>query len=246
MIPISDDNSGRRRTPIVTWGLIALNVLVFVVFQGFGSNERFTLAYATVPYEIVHGQDVAQSIPIRDEYGRAKGAIDLQPTPIPVLLTLLTSMFMHGGLMHLAGNMLYLHVFGDNVEDAIGHGRFLAFYLLCGVLAGLAHVLTTVLMRTGGLIPSLGASGAISGVLSGYLVLFPHKRVRVLWLYSVMEVPALVAIGVWFLFQLVSGIGMLGGQSSGVAYGAHIGGFLAGLALVKVFRGRAQPVFASL
>jgi membrane associated rhomboid family serine protease len=140
--------------------------------------------------------------------------------------------------MHLAGNMLYLHIFGDNVEDVMGHGRFFAVYLLCGILAGLAHVLTTVLMRTGGLIPSLGASGAISGVLSGYVVLFPHKRVRVIWLYSVMEVPAILSIGVWFIFQLVSGVGMLGGQSSGVAYGAHIGGFVAGLLLVKLFRGR--------
>ncbi len=160
-----------------------------------------------------------------------------------MFLTLLTSMFMHGGLMHLLGNMLYLHIFGDNVEDALGHGRYLVFYLLCGILAGLAHVLTTVLMRTGGLVPSLGASGAISGVLSGYVVLFPHRRVRVLWLYSVMEVPAIVAIGVWFLFQLVSGVGMLGGQATGVAYGAHIGGFLAGLVLVKVFSPRRPAVW---
>jgi len=241
MIPLSDDNSGRRTAPLVTWGLIAANVFVFVFLQGLGTNERFTLAYATVPYEILTGRDVAQSIPIEDEYGRTRGSIDLQPTPIPVYLTLLTSMFMHGGLAHIAGNMLYLHVFGDNLEDALGHGRFLVFYLLCGVLAGLAHVWSTALLKSGELLPSLGASGAISGVLSGYLVLFPRQRIRVLWFYSVMEVPAILAIGVWFLFQLISGLGMLGGGASGVAYGAHIGGFLAGLLLVKPFTPRRVP-----
>jgi membrane associated rhomboid family serine protease len=235
MIPISDDNTGRRTTPIVNWALIAANIFVFVFLQGLGTNERFTLAYATVPYEILTGRDVAQSIPIRDEYGRERGSIDLQPTPIPVFLTLVTSMFMHGGIAHLLGNMLYLHVFGDNVEDALGHARYLLFYLLCGVLAGLAHVATAAFLGKGGLIPSLGASGAISGVLSGYVVLYPRRRVRVLWLYSLLDVPAIVAIGVWFLFQLVSGLGMLGGADTGVAYGAHIGGFLAGLLLVKVF-----------
>lgn len=235
MIPISDDNSGRRTTPFATWGLIAANVFVFVFLQGLGTNERFTLAYATVPYEILTGRDVAQSIPIRDQYGRTRGSIALQPTPIPVFLTLLTSMFMHGGVAHLLGNMLYLHVFGDNLEDALGHGRYLVFYLLCGTLAGLAHVATTAVARTGLLLPSLGASGAISGVLAGYVVLFPRRRVRVLWFYSLIDVPAIFSIGIWFVFQLISGLGMLGGGSSGVAYGAHIGGFLAGLALVRPF-----------
>ncbi len=245
MIPIADDNSGRRTTPFVTWGLIAANVFVFVFLQGLGSNERFTLAFATVPYEIVSGRDLAQAIPIQDEYGRTRGAIDLQPTPIPVFFTLITSMFMHGGIAHLLGNMLYLHVFGDNVEDALGHGRYLVFYLLCGILAGLAHVATTVALQRDVLLPSLGASGAISGVLSGYVVLFPRQRVRVLWFYSVMEVPAIVSIGVWFLFQLISGLGMFGGGGSGgVAYGAHIGGFVAGLVLVKLFLPRRREVWS--
>jgi len=237
MIPISDDNSGLRTTPFVTWALIAANCFVFVFLQGFGANERFTLAYAAVPYEILTGRDVAQSIPIRDEYGRTRGHIDLQPTPIPVFLTLLTSMFLHGGLAHIAGNMLYLHVFGDNVEDALGHGRFLVFYLLCGTLAGLAHVATTALLRSGLLMPSLGASGAISGILAAYVVLFPRRRVRILWLFSLIDVPAVFSIGIWFVFQVISGLGMLGGESSGVAYGAHIGGFLAGLILVRPFAG---------
>ncbi|MGH9369820.1 MAG: rhomboid family intramembrane serine protease [Thermoanaerobaculia bacterium] len=243
MIPISDDNTGRQTTPFVTWALIAANVFVFVFLQGLGSNERFTLAYAAVPYEILTGRDVAEPIPIRDPSGRTRGAIELQPTPIPVLLTLLTSMFMHGGLAHLLGNMLYLHVFGDNVEDRLGHGRYLAFYLLCGVLAGLAHVATTAVLRSSTLVPSLGASGAISGALAGYVMLFPHRRVRVLWFYSLMEVPAILAIGVWFFFQLVSGLGMLGGDMGGVAYGAHIGGFLAGLVLVKLFGGRRREAW---
>jgi len=238
MIPIADDNTGRRTTPVVTWGLIAANVFVFVFLQGFGTNERFTLAYATVPYEILTGRDVAQSIPIRDEYGRVRGSIDLQPTPIPVYLTLLTSMFMHGGLAHLLGNMLYLHVFGDNVEDELGHARYLFFYLVCGILAGLAHVLTTAVLRSSTLLPSLGASGAISGVLAGYVSLFPRRRVRVLWFYALMEVPAIFAIGIWFVFQLISGLGMLGGGMGGVAYGAHIGGFVAGLVLIRVLGGR--------
>ncbi|HEY7575794.1 MAG TPA: rhomboid family intramembrane serine protease [Thermoanaerobaculia bacterium] len=240
MIPIADDNSGRRTTPVVTWTLIAINVFVFVFLQGLGSNERFTLAYATVPYEILTGRDIAEPIPIRDAYGRERGSLDLQPTPIPVFLTLVTSMFMHGGIAHLLGNMLYLHVFGDNIEDRMGHGRYLVFYLLCGILAGLAHVATTAFLKSSTLVPSLGASGAISGVLSGYVVLFPRRRVRVLWFYSLMDVPAIVAIGVWFLFQLISGLGMLGGDMGGVAYGAHIGGFVAGLILVKLFEPRMR------
>ena len=236
MIPIADDNADRQTTPYVTWLLIAANVFVFVFFQGLGRNERFTLAFATVPYEILTGRDVAQPIPVEDEYGRTRGAIDLQPTPIPVFFTLVTSMFLHGGIAHLLGNMLYLHVFGDNVEDVLGHARYLVFYLTTGVAAGLAHVATTAFLRSGVLMPSLGASGAISGVLAGYLMLFPRRRVRVLWLYSLLDVPAVLAIGVWFLFQLVSGLGMLGGAQTGVAYGAHIGGFVAGFLLVRVFR----------
>ncbi|HEY1250992.1 MAG TPA: rhomboid family intramembrane serine protease [Thermoanaerobaculia bacterium] len=235
MIPIGDDNSDRRLTPVVNWMLIAANVFVFVVFQGLGTNQRFTMAFATVPAEILSGHDIAQSIPIRDAYGRTVDQIQLEPTPIPVFLTLFTSMFMHGGLAHIGGNMLYLWIFGDNVEDAMGHLRYLIFYLLTGVLASLSHVLVTAALGANPLIPSLGASGAISGVLGGYIVLYPQRRVRVIWLYQILQVPALVAIGIWFLFQLISGAGMLGGSTGGVAYGAHIGGFLAGLIFVKFF-----------
>ena len=235
MIPIGDDNTDRRRAPLVNWLLIAVNVGVFVFFQGLGSNERFTMAFVTVPAEILSGHDIAQTIPVRDEYGRAVGGIQLEPTPIPVYLTLITSMFMHGGLMHLAGNMLYLWIFGDNLESVLGHFRYLLFYLLTGVLAGLTHVFVTAAFGGNTLIPSLGASGAISGVLGGYMVLFPGRRVRVIFLYQVLQVPAILAIGLWFLFQLISSAGALGGQGGGVAYGAHIGGFIAGVLLIKPF-----------
>ena len=241
MIPIGDDNSDRTLAPVVNWLLIAANVFVFVALQGLGSNQRFTLAYATVPAEILSGRDIAAEIPIRDSYGRTVDQLVLEPTPIPVYLTLLTAMFMHGGLAHLAGNMLYLWIFGDNLENVMGHARYLVFYLATGLIASLSHVFVTAIFGANPLIPSLGASGAISGVLGGYIVLFPQRRVRVLWLYQVMQVPALLSIGIWFVFQLISGAGMLGGEMGGVAYGAHIGGFLAGVVLVKLFVARARP-----
>jgi membrane associated rhomboid family serine protease len=250
VFPIGDDNSGRATTPVVNYLLIAANVLVFVFFQGLGSNDRFTYAWSTVPAEIVSGQDITT----RDRVVRVEPTNQqiqipgLQPTPGSVYLTLLTSMFMHGGLMHLFGNMLFLWVFGDNLEDRLGRVRYLIFYLLCGILASLAHVFSTVAFSEGGsgmLVPSLGASGAISGVLGGYILLYPHNRVHVLLFRVFTTVPAYVALGLWFLFQFVSGLGILGGgaQEGGVAYAAHIGGFIAGLALVKFFdigRGAAR------
>jgi membrane associated rhomboid family serine protease len=238
MMPIGDDNTGRTITPIVNYMLLAANVLVFVLLQGLGSNERFTYAFSTVPAEIVTGRDVAESVTIKDPVsGEVAGTVELEPTPIPVYLTLLTSMFMHGGLAHIFGNMLYLWIFGDNLEDSMGHLRYLLFYLTCGILAGLAHVFATTAFGGNPYLPALGASGAISGVLAGYLVLHPHRRVRVIVLRTIQEVPAIWAIGIWFVFQLVSGLGMLGSgsQAGGVAYAAHIGGFIAGLVLVKFF-----------
>jgi membrane associated rhomboid family serine protease len=235
IFPIGDDNSDRTVTPYVNWLLLAANILVFVFFQGLGSDERFTYAWATVPQEIVTGTDIARPVLVEDPIsGDPVGRIPLQPTPVSVYLTLLTSMFMHGGFAHLFGNMLYLWIFGDNIEDRLGHLRYLLFYLLCGVLASLAHVLT----NTGSYIPSLGASGAISGVLGGYLLLFPSRRVHAIAMhFFVTQVPAWLSIGLWFVFQLVNGLGMLGGgsQAGGVAYAAHIGGFIAGLLLIKLF-----------
>jgi membrane associated rhomboid family serine protease len=237
VFPLYDDNTGRRTFPYVNYALIVLNVLVFVLFQRFGlpEGEQFTYAFSCVPHEIVTGQDVKEPVAIQDPITRRSlGVIDLQPTPISVYLTLLTSMFMHGGLLHLAGNMLFLWIFGDNVEDDVGHVRYVFFYLICGVLASLAHVGATYAFGGNPYIPSLGASGAISGVLGGYILLHPHRRVTVFLFRILTQLPAWVAIGLWFAFQLLSGLTDLGG-AGGVAYGAHIGGFLAGLALVKVF-----------
>ena len=236
MLPIGDDNTGRVRTPVVTYALILVNVLVFVLLQGLGTNERFTYAFSTVPQEIRTGEDVAR--PVRVEVGDEAATINLQPTPGSVYLTLLVSMFMHGSLMHLLGNMLFLWIFGDNVEDDLGHLRYSGFYLVTGLAASLAHVVSTFVFGDNPFIPSLGASGAISGVLAGYLVLHPRRRVRVLMMRTVTEVPAFVAVGLWFLFQLISAFGVIsqGPQAGGgVAFMAHIGGFVAGLVLVKFF-----------
>ncbi|HVF56910.1 MAG TPA: rhomboid family intramembrane serine protease [Pyrinomonadaceae bacterium] len=233
LFPIGDDNSDRLTTPYVNYLLIALNILVFVLFQGVGSNDQFTYAWATVPQEIVTGVDIARRIPlgIDPSTGRQVGIL-LQPIPLPVYTTLLTSMFMHGGLMHLLGNMLYLWIFGDNLEDRLGHIRYAVFYLLCGVVASLAHVL----MNADSYIPSLGASGAISGVLGGYILLYPRRRVKAIVLRGFLtEVPAFVAIGIWFLFQLFESYVNRGASGGGVAYAAHIGGFVAGLLLIKFF-----------
>jgi membrane associated rhomboid family serine protease len=242
VFPIGDDNSDRTVTPVVNYLLIAINVLVFVFLQGLGGNDRFTYAYSTVPQEIVSGRDATTPDRVVEHpvTGQRVQVPGLQPTPISVYITLLTSMFMHGGIAHLLGNMLFLWIFGDNLEDRLGHVKYLAFYLVCGFIASLAHVLTTVALSTDPsslLIPSLGASGAISGVLGGYILLHPQRRVHAFVFNILTTVPAWVAVGLWFVFQLISGLGVLGSgsQQGGVAYAAHIGGFIAGLVLVKFF-----------
>jgi len=247
ILPIGDDNRGRTRTPIVNYVLIALNVIVFVFLQGLGTNEDFTYAFATVPEEILSGEDIATEQQIQDPISGDTFALPLQPTPGSVYLTLITSMFMHGGIAHLLGNMLFLWIFGDNIEDRLGHFRYLIFYLICGVLASLAHVFSSAFLDINLLIPSLGASGAISGVMGGYLLLFPQQRVTVIIFRILTQVPAIVAIGLWFLFQLVSGLGLLGGgtQAGGVAYAAHIGGFVAGVVLIKLFDAGTEPARAT-
>jgi len=242
IFPLYDDNSDRTLTPIVNYLLIAANVVVFVFLQQLGTNDRFTYAFSTVPQEIVTGRDVRT--PDRNVEEPVTGqrilVPGLQPTPFSVYLTLIFSMFMHGGIAHIAGNMLFLWIFGDNVEDRMGHLRYLIFYLLTGVLASLSHVYATVAFaadQSSLLVPSLGASGAISGVLGAYLVLHPRRRVTVILFRFLTDVPAYVAVGIWFAFQLISGLGMLGGgsQQGGVAYAAHVGGFIAGVLLVKLF-----------
>ena len=235
IIPLGDDNRDRRTTPYVNYIFIAVNILVFVLLQGLGQNIDFTYSLSAVPEEILTGQDiVTRDQVVTDGAGRQYRRPGLGPTPITVYITLITSMFMHGGFGHILGNMLYLWIFGDNIEDRLGHGKYALFYLLTGVLASLAHVFTTALLDGNTLVPSLGASGAISAVLAAYVVLFPRKKVYVILIRIVTAVPAIVAIGIWIAFQLIRGLGSLGG-GTGVAYAAHIGGFIAGLVLIKVF-----------
>jgi membrane associated rhomboid family serine protease len=224
VIPIRDLNH-TRRTPIVTWSLIAANVLIFVGSLSLGDRaaEGLVMRFGVIPDVIVNGSwDTARS---------AGGALGSWVTPF-------TSMFLHGGLLHLGSNMLFLHVFGDNVEDVLGRGRFLTFYLLCG----LGAVAGQVLVDPTSMVPMIGASGAISGVLAGYVTLFPHARVVTLIPIFIfihfMEVPAAIFIVLWFLLQLVQGylsLGMIAEGAGGVAWFAHIGGFLAGLVCIRLF-----------
>jgi len=238
MFPLGDDNSDRTSFPVVNVALIVANILVFALFQGMGNNENFTMAFSTVPAEIMTGKDIiteSKTVTVNSVDGPQQVTITgLQKTPGSVYLTLLVSMFMHGGLAHLAGNMWFLWIFGDNIEQSFGRLRYLIFYLVCGLIASMSHVL---LNQSGesALVPSLGASGAISGVMGAYLVLHPNRKVTVLMFRVVTQVPGYVVVGLWFVFQVINGLGMLGGASSGVAYAAHVGGFVAGVALAKPF-----------
>ena len=211
------------------------------------SGEEFTYGYSAVPYEITNGVDLVG--PEEITVGGQSLEIPQEPGPSPILLTLLTSMFMHGGWLHIAGNMLFLWIFGDNVEHRIGHVLFIGFYLVAGIVASFAQIL----VDPGSVIPTLGASGAISGVLGAYLVMFPTNRVTVLFLRFPMRVPALVAIGLWAVFQFINGIGAFAvteETAGGVAYMAHIGGFaagvLAGLVFRAVFRDPRRPRNAAI
>jgi membrane associated rhomboid family serine protease len=208
MLPIGDDDTSRRTVPLVTYALIALNVLFFLVELSGG--DAFIMKWAFVP-----GRFLAN--------------------PGSGFLTIFTSMFMHAGWVHLGGNMLYLWIFGDNVEDRFGHMKFAIFYLLCGLAATLAQLAFSV----GSKVPNLGASGAIAGVLGAYILLFPQGKVRVLQGQQVIQVPALIVIGLWIVLQFFSGIGSIAGttDTGGVAYMAHIGGFIAGIVLTFLFRG---------
>jgi len=243
VLPLWDDNTDRTTTPLINYAIIALNIFVYFVLQ----SDSFTYSFSTVPAEILQGRDIIT--PAREVIyaGQRIEIPGLGPTPGSVYFTLFTSMFMHGGFMHLAGNMLFLWIFGDNIEDRLGHAKYLVFYLLCGLIASLSHVFVTGVFATSEsalLVPSLGASGAISGVLGAYILLHPKRRVTVILFRFLTDVPAYVAIGIWFAFQLISGLGILGGgsQTGGVAYAAHIGGFLAGLVLIKFFdRGSSSP-----
>jgi membrane associated rhomboid family serine protease len=238
VFPIGDDNRDRKTFPFVNYLLIALNIFVYVYWQRLGQNDDFTFAYSAVPAEILTGNDIVTNskVAINPYDGSTFKVPGLGITNIPVFLTLFTSMFMHGGLAHLAGNMMYLWIFGDNIEDALGHLKYLLFYLLCGLLAGLSHVFSSLVFGQSMLIPSLGASGAISGMLGAYLRLFPGKGIHLWIFFLIITVPAFIAVGVWFAFQVVNGLGALGGEEAGgVAYAAHIGGFIFGMLLIGVF-----------
>jgi membrane associated rhomboid family serine protease len=221
MLPIGDDEGSAQGARIVTIALIALNVLAFFLELGQGSEgalQSFITSWGVVPREYSVGHDIPPMI------------------PLPYWSTLITSMFLHGGWMHLGGNMLYLWIFGDNLERVMGAVKYAAFYVVCGVAAGFAHIL----FAGGSTVPSVGASGAISGVLGGYLLMFPQNRVKVLTRGGVASVPAIVVLGLWIVIQLVSQLGSIAetSEGGGIAYMAHIGGFVAGMALVKLFATR--------
>lgn len=207
MLPIGDNNSDRRTFPLITYALIALNVLFF--FVELIGGDTFIGNWAFVPSRFL-------------------------ANPPGDFLTLFTSMFMHAGWLHLGGNMLYLWIFGDNVENRFGHIKFLIFYLICGLAATFAQLA----FSTGSNVPNLGASGAIAGVLGAYVVMFPKGMVSVLQGSRVIPVPALIVIGLWFVIQIFSSIGSIT-ETGGVAYIAHVGGFLAGVLLAFVFRGKS-------
>jgi membrane associated rhomboid family serine protease len=208
MLPISDDNSQRRTFPVITYALIALNFLFF--FLELAAGDAFIVQWAFIPNRFL-------------------------ANPVGDFITIFTAMFMHAGWVHILGNMLYLWIFGDNVEDRLGHIKFLIFYLLCGIAATFAQFIFSM----GSDVPNLGASGAIAGVLGAYILLFPRERVNVLMGMAVIPMPALVVIGLWFALQLCSGAGTFSNttETGGVAYMAHIGGFLAGLLMAFLLRG---------
>jgi membrane associated rhomboid family serine protease len=234
MFPIGDDNSDRHTQPVVNYAIIGVNILVFLLLQQLGGNDAFTYAFSLVPKEITTGVDLTGVQVVSDLLGRTF-EVHHYRTPLPVYFNFLSSMFMHGSIMHIFGNMLFLFIFGDNLENLIGHLRYAIFYLLCGFAAAAAQIM----MGPDSIIPMLGASGAISGVLGGYILLFPRRPVRALIFNFMTTVPAFVAIGIWIVYQLVLGY-LSPATGGGVAYAAHIGGFIAGLALIKIFAaGRA-------
>ena len=230
MFPISDDNSDRTITPFVNYVFIGVNILVFLLLQQLGNNESFTYAYSLVPKEIISGIDLQGLSEIRDSSGKILGDVNHFSTPLPVYFNFLSSMFMHGSIAHIGGNMLFLWIFGDNLENLLGHVRYAAFYIVCGIAAATAQIIA----GPDSIIPMLGASGAISGVLGGYVLLFPKRNVRALFFNFMTTVPAFVAIGIWIVYQLVLGY-LTPSTGGGVAYAAHIGGFIAGVVFVKIF-----------
>jgi len=248
MIPIRDINP-TYTTPLIIVGIIVVCAILFLYQAALGlisgpyAEQAFAYRHGLIPYEISHLVQIIprpEALPQPDSFPLPVREPQLPCVTVPVhgageavtllLLPLLFSIFLHGGVMHLAMNMLFLWVFGNNVEDAMGHGRFIAFYLICGVAAGLIHVITNLNSK----IPTVGASGAIAGVMGAYIVLFPRARILTLvplfFYFTFVEIPAVVFLGFWFLLQL-----LMAGGGGNVAWFAHIGGFIAGLLLVRKF-----------
>ena len=220
MIPLKDDLP-TRTFPFVTIALIAINIVVFFYEVSLGPRaEAMIFRHGAIPFNLIYGIERGQS-------------------PIPIVLSLFTSMFLHGGFMHVAGNMLYLWIFGNNIEDVMGHLRFIFFYFICGVAAVYSHAL----IDSASQVPMIGASGAVSGVLGAYLLLFPHAKVLTLvpifFFIQIIRVPAVIVLGLWIVVQFVNGFFGIG-QIGGVAWFAHIGGFLVGMVLIYPFKKRKR------
>jgi membrane associated rhomboid family serine protease len=266
------DNIPTDRFPVVTLALIVINVAVFLFFQhptGFSSvSDRTVVEYGAIPYELTHpgrhcslavalehGRVIPPASPTRHGRVACEGqvvqtdagpeTVRSAPDPTPTWLTAFTSMFMHGGFLHIIGNMLFLWIFGNNVEDSMGRPRFVGYYLL----GGLAALAGQVVFSPGSTAPTIGASGAVAAVLGGYILLFPRARVLtvvfIIFFFTLIELPAMVMLGLWFLQQIYFGAAELSdplGGGAGVAYWAHIGGFLFGLLLIRAFATRRKEV----
>ncbi|MDQ4049334.1 MAG: rhomboid family intramembrane serine protease [Actinomycetota bacterium] len=247
MFPLKDDIP-TRRFPILTVALIVANVVMFFAFQGaFFDDAEFdskVVEYGAIPYEITHPGKECGVVPGSERVAcEGQPGVGDAPDQAPTWLTILTSMFMHGGLLHLGGNMLFLWIFGNNIEDSMGRPRFIAFYLL----GGLAALLAQTIIEPNAAVPTIGASGAVAAVLGGYALLYPRARVVtvifIIIFFTIVTLPALLVLGAWFLLQLLNGAGSLAqpvGEGGGVAYFAHIGGFLFGLLMIRLFADRVH------
>ena len=247
MFPLKDDIP-TRRFPILTVALIVGNIVMFFAFQGaFFDDAKFearVVEYGAIPYEITHpGKECGVVVGSEQVACEGQPGVGEAPDQAPTWLTVLTSMFMHGGLLHLGGNMLFLWIFGNNIEDSMGRPRFVVFYLL----GGLAALLAQTLIEPNAAVPTIGASGAVAAVLGGYALLYPRARVVtvifIVIFFTVLTLPALLVLGAWFVLQLLNGAGSLAqpvGEGGGVAYFAHIGGFLFGLLMIRAFANRVH------
>jgi len=247
------DNIPTRRFPVLTVAIIAINIVMFFGFQGAytGSEEKFNervVEYGAIPYEISHPGEKCEEAGGRLRCEGQEGAAEDVGEQAATWLTLLTSMFMHGGLLHLGGNMLFLWIFGNNIEDSMGRPRFVLFYLL----GGLAALLAQTLIEPGSAVPTIGASGAVAAILGAYALLYPKARVVtvifIIIFVTILELPALLVLGAWFLLQALNGAGSLAqpvGEGGGVAYFAHIGGFIFGLIMIRLFANRVHEDYRS-